>query len=94
MPQLVLSVHWNPEDVGSNAMKGIALQGGTENYSLLLPCPLYRLPPEGAAQIKGGSSLIKRPSLKVGLPISNYLIILKIQITKVSPRPAGGGAHL
>jgi hypothetical protein len=36
--------------------------------------PLYKLPPEGVAQIKGGSSHLKRSLLKVGLSTSNDLI--------------------
>lgn len=40
----------------------------------MLPRPLYRLPAEGAAQVKGGSSHLKRPRLKEGLPTSDDLI--------------------
>lgn len=41
----------------------------TKRTSFLLPCPLHRLPTEGMTQIKGGSSYLKRPRLKVGLSI-------------------------
>lgn len=39
-----------------------------------LPCPLLGLTPEGVAQIKEGSSHLKRSRFKVGLPISDDLI--------------------
>jgi hypothetical protein len=38
--------------------------------TLLSPMPFYRLPAEGMAQIKGGSSYLKRSGLKVDLPTS------------------------
>ena len=41
----------------------------------LLPCPLYKLPAEGVAQIKGrfGLKVYLLPGLEVGLPTSNDL---------------------
>jgi hypothetical protein len=46
----------------------------TKITSFLLPCPLYRLPAESAAQIKGGFFNLKWSGLKEGLLISNHLI--------------------
>ena len=42
--------------------------------SFLLPCPLYRLPAEGVAQIKGGLSHLKQSGLKVGPLVLKDLI--------------------
>jgi hypothetical protein len=39
----------------------------------LLPCPSYRLPPEGVALIKSDSFHHKRSRFRVGIPISNDL---------------------
>lgn len=45
-----------------------------ESRDFLLPFPLFRLPVKGVAQIKSGSSLLKRSVLDV------YLLPSKIQI--------------
>lgn len=45
-----------------------------QEQSLFLLCPLYRVPPEGLGQIKGGSSHLRRSELQVCLPISNDLM--------------------
>lgn len=42
--------------------------------SVLIPCPIYRLLPDGMAQIKGLSSHQKRSQLKAELSILNNLI--------------------
>lgn len=42
--------------------------------SVLIPCPIYRLLPDGMAQIKGLSSHEKRSRLKAELSILNNLI--------------------
>jgi hypothetical protein len=42
MSQLVFSIHWNPEEVGSNASERVDLLVGKSeqaNKSFLLPCP-------------------------------------------------------
>ena len=46
MSQLVYSIHWNPEEVGSNASEGMGLLDELG----LLPYPVYRLPLEGVTQ--------------------------------------------
>jgi hypothetical protein len=51
MPPLVFSIHWNPEDIGSNASggNGFASKGqgqADRERGFLLSCPLYRLPAE------------------------------------------------
>jgi hypothetical protein len=46
----------------------------TQSSSFLLPCPFYRMLVESVAQIKGGSSYLKRLKLKMGLPTSSNLI--------------------
>ena len=67
MSQLVFSICWNPEEVGSNASEGMDLlarqekQAKTKSISLL-PCPfIVSLPAEGMAQIKYVSSHLKIP---------------------------------
>ena len=75
MLQLIFSIHQNAKEVGSNVNKGMDLLGSREqtgkeqkhSSSMFL----YTLPAEGVAQIKGGSSHLKRSRLKVCLPASN-----------------------
>lgn len=72
MSQLAFSTHWNPEEVGSNASEGMDLlkrreQAGKEQSFLLLH-HLYRLPADGMAQIKGGSSYFKVSKTLRGMP--------------------------
>ena len=45
-----------------------------KSKSFIVPCPLYRLPREGVAHIKDGSSCLKSSGLKVSLPTANDLI--------------------
>jgi hypothetical protein len=78
MLQLIFSIHQNAKEVGSNVNKGMDLLGSREqtgkeqkhSSSMFL----YTLPAEGVAQIKGGSSHLKRSGLKVALPTSDDLI--------------------
>ena len=70
MSQLVFSISWNPEEVGSNASEGMDLLVRVracrhkKKESFLLPCPLYGLPAEGAVHIKGRFSHLKRFGLR------------------------------
>jgi hypothetical protein len=72
--QRSFSIHLNPERIGSNSREEMDLLtrmwtiGQRKNESLPFPNPLYKLPPEAMAQIKGDSSYLKRSQLKVGLP--------------------------
>jgi len=66
MSQLILRIHWDAKGVGFNACEGMDLPARVR-ASFFLPCPLYRLPPEGVAHFK-------RPRSTAGLPTSNYLI--------------------
>ena len=65
------SVYTRTEEVASSWWRnGLASESKqAKNTSSLLPCPLFRLLPEGVAQKKGGSFNLKR--LKVDLSISN-----------------------
>ena len=47
MSQLVCSIHWNPEEVGSKASEGM----GLPDEQGLLPYPVYRLLLEGVTQV-------------------------------------------
>lgn len=75
MSQLVFSIHWNPDEVGSKASEGMDLltRGGQASEEQNLPSskPLYRLPAEGVAQIGGMSFPTSRSGLKEDLPASN-----------------------
>jgi hypothetical protein len=76
MSQLVVSIFWNSDVVGSDASEGMDLtvrvrENRQRESRLLYPCPLYRLPEEGVAQNKGRSSYHKRSRIKVHLPPSN-----------------------
>ena len=72
MSQLVFSIHWNPEEVGSNASERMDLparvRAKRQRANFLKPCPLYRLPTEGMAQNESISSYFKVSGLKVGFP--------------------------
>ena len=75
----VSSVHQNAEEACSNASEGVDLpvrqeQAGKEQ-SVLLLCPLYRLP-EDVAQIKGGSFYLKIPGLKGNHQQYLFLILI------------------
>ena len=77
MPQLLFSMCWNPEEVGSNASEGMDLparQEQAKRASSLLPCPLYRQSAEGGAQITGKFSHLKRSGLKMCLRTSKIQI--------------------
>ncbi|EDL82258.1 rCG29069 [Rattus norvegicus] len=79
MSQLGFNIYLNPKEVGSNASEGMDFpETGSRQKSFLPPCPLYRLPAESVAQIKGGSYYFKISGLKIGFPTSNYLIKKKI----------------
>ena len=78
MSQLVFSIHQNPEEIGFNASEKINLparvKSNRQKASVLLSCPLYGLPTEGVAQIKGGSCCLKGAELKVSLTTLNNLL--------------------
>ena len=56
MFQLVISISWNLEGVGSNRCVGKEVQAGKQ-AAFLLSLSLYRPPAEGVAQIKGVDNL-------------------------------------
>jgi hypothetical protein len=71
MSQLVFSISWNPGEIGWDASEGIDLlarpgQAGKEQ-DRPSSLSLYRLLAEGGAQIRGSSSHLKRPGLKLCL---------------------------
>jgi hypothetical protein len=77
MTQLVVSIHWNSEEEGSNASEGMELlvrASRQREKSFLLPCPLYRPPSEDVGQNKGIFFFhLKRSRLKVSLSTLNDL---------------------
>jgi hypothetical protein len=62
----VFNIRWNPKNVSSNHSEGmdlpVRLRANRQRASL--PC-LYRLPPGGVAQIKGGLPHFKRSGLSL-----------------------------
>jgi hypothetical protein len=76
MSQLVFNIHWDPEEIGSNAYGGMNLPetvmaNKQEASAFILSCSLCRLSPEGMAQIYNGLSHLKRSRLRVGVATSN-----------------------
>ena len=74
MTQLVLSRHWNPKEVRSNASGGMDFlarqeQAGKEQ-KLSSSKALCRLPADGVARMEGVSSCLKIQSEGVYLPTS------------------------
>jgi hypothetical protein len=64
---MVFNICQNPEEVGANVPEGMGLpaRGSRQEKAVfLVPCPLYRLPAEGVAQSKGGSSYFRSRRLK------------------------------
>lgn len=82
MSQFFLSIWQDSEKLGSNASKEmdspVRATASQQRKKNLLMCQLYNLTWEGVAQNKGVSFHFKRFRLKVGFPISNYLIKKKI----------------
>jgi hypothetical protein len=86
MSWLVFSIHWNPEEVRSNASERMDLpsQSKQAEQALSSSKSFIWLPSEGGSdyrhifplqkiQIKDRSFLLKRSGLKMGLPTSNDL---------------------
>jgi hypothetical protein len=73
MSQLIYSIPWNAEEVGSNANEGMDLpvrvSVSRQRLSFLLLCSFHRFPKEGVVQIKGESSHLKRSGLQLGIPL-------------------------
>lgn len=65
MSQLLFSMCWDPKETGADARERTDLP---VRASFLLPCPLYRLPEEGVAQIKG----ILVPSPKIWIKSDSF----------------------
>ena len=63
MSQLILSIRWNTEEVGSDASKEMGLLARAR--ARLPSLSLNRLPAEDVVQVKGGSSYFRRSGLKV-----------------------------
>jgi hypothetical protein len=83
MSQLVFSIHWNPNKLGSNTQEVMdvlvrQVQSG-KDQTLPSFVSLYRLPAEGVAQIRGGFSQLKWSQLKTCL-----FSVQKIQIKSMS----------
>ena len=75
MSQLVVSIFWNSDVVGSDASEGMDLtvrvrENRQRESRLLYPCPLYRLPEEGVTQMKTRSYHLRRFGLKVDLQVT------------------------
>ena len=70
--QLVFSVHWNPEEVGSNASERMDLLAGKEHLGKEQKLPssmsLYNLSGESMTQIRGGCSQLKYLNISPMIP--------------------------
>lgn len=73
MSQQVFSISWDTREIGSNARR-VGRESNSRQAKkkhFLLAHPFSRLPPEGVAQISGGSSHFKRSIFTASLPTAN-----------------------